>query len=154
MGKLIAIYRGSDGRHRAGPPVRDDRFVPVIEWMRANGELGNPWLVPLKFTPDRDAAEDVKGSLYLAARYYCSCGFRNCTRKYPNIAGEKNPGGGCPEGGQRIGCHAHIVRHNNHVRVEFRFFDKRESMRQVVATYGPDPSAWPYNPWARKIKEG
>lgn len=151
MGRLIAIHQGPDGRHRPGPPVRDDRFTPVIEWVIRAGGLGNPWLVPIKYTPDRDEAEAVSRSLYNAARYYCSCGYRNCVRKYINTPTEANPNGGCPEDGQRIGCQSKIVRHNGHVRVEFKFFDKRESRREVIAKYGADPANWPYNPWARKI---
>jgi hypothetical protein len=154
MGRVIAIHRGPDGRSIAGPPIRDDRFTPVIEWVINAQELGNPWLVPIKYTSDRDEAEAVKKSLYNAARYYCGCGYRNCVRKYSNIPTENNPGGGCPDGGQRISCQAHLVRHEGHVRVQFKFFDKRESIREVIAKYGPDPADWPYSPWAKRIKEG
>jgi hypothetical protein len=154
MGRVIAIHQGPDGRHRPGAPVRDDRFTPVIEWVIQAGEFGNPWLVPLKYTPDHDTADMVRQSLYNAARYYCGCGLRSCCRKFSNLPTEKNPDGGCPRGGQRVSCQAKLVRLNGHIRVEFKFFDKRESMREVVAKYGPDPSKWPYNPWAKKIKEG
>lgn len=141
MGRVIAIHQG-----KAGPPPRDDRFVPVVEWVLASGELGRPYLVPLAFTPDRDAADQVRRSLYLAARYYCSCGLRTCTRKYGNVPGQNqdNPAGGCPAGGRRVSCQAAVVRVNGHVRVQFAFHDKREAMRQVVAKYGPDPDKWPY----------
>jgi hypothetical protein len=153
MSRIIAIHQGPDGRRSVGPPRRDDRFIPVIDWAIQAGELGNPWLVPVVYTQNRDEAEAVRKSLYAAARYYCSCGTRYCTRKYSNIPSEKNPAGGCPEGGQRISCQAHIVKTNGVVRVQFKFFDKRESMREVIAKYGPDPSKWPYSPWAKKIKE-
>jgi len=153
MGRVIAIhYR--DGRHIAGPPPRDDRFFPVVEWFRASGEFGNPWLVPIRFTENQDQAEDVKRSLYNAARYYCSCGSRHCARKYSNYPSEANPSGGCPDGGQRVSCQAKIVRHEGHVRVQVTFFDKREAIREVIAKYGPDPSKWPYFSKAKRMREG
>jgi hypothetical protein len=151
MGKIIAIHQGPDGR-RVGSPLRDDRFFPVIEWIRGNRQLGNPWLVPVRFTENRDEAEDVRKSLYNAARYYCSCGERHCARKHSNYPSEKNPPGGCPLGGQRISCKADVVMHNGHVRVQFVFYDKREAMREVITKYGPDPSRWPYQAKAKRMK--
>lgn len=151
MGRIIAIHQGPDGR-KVGSPLRDDRFFPVIEWVRANGELGNPWLVPVRFTENRDEADAVKKSLYNSARYYCSCGERHCVRKYSNYPSEKNPPGGCPSGGQRVSCKAELVMHQGHVRVQFRFYDKREAMREVIAKYGPDPSKWPYQSKAKGIR--
>lgn len=152
MGRLIAIHQGPDGRHRPGPPLRDDRFFPVVEWFRASNELGNPWLVPVKYTENRDEAEDVRRSLYNAARYYCSCSNRNCVRQFSNYPSEKNPPGGCPDGGERVSCQAKLVTHNGHVRVQVTFFDKTEAMREVVAKYGPDPSKWPYQAKAKKLR--
>ena len=151
MGRIIAIHQGPDGRKYAGPPNRDDRFTSVIDWVLANGELGNPWLVPLRFTQNHDEAEAVRKSLYNAARYYCTCDERHCVRKHTNYPSEKNPAGGCPAGGQRVGCKAVIVRHDGHVRVQFQFFDKREAMREVIAKYGPDPTKWPYQAKAKRI---
>lgn len=148
MGRVIGIHY-ENGRHVAGPPKRDDRFFPIIEWVVANGALDKPWLVPVRFTENRGEAEAVKRSLYNAARYYCSCGARHCVRKYKNTP----PDNGCPDGGQRVGCQAKLVMVNAHVRVQFKFFDKAEAIRQVVATYGPDPSKWPYFAKARTVKE-
>lgn len=152
VGRIIAIHQGLDGRKTPGPPVRDDRFFPVIDWVLANGELGNPWLVPVRFTENRDEAEAVRKSLYNAARYYCSCGQRHCLRKYTNYPSGKNPDGGCPAGGRRVSCKADVVTRNGHVRVQFTLYDKREAMREVVARYGPDPSKWPYQAKAKRIK--
>ena len=152
MGRIIAIHQGPDGRRSPGPPKRDDRFAPVAELLVTRGELGLPRLVPLEHTPDRDAAEAVMRSLYNAARYYCSCGYRNCTRRNPNIPHERSPGGGCPDGGRRIGCHAELVMHKGKLRVQFTYWDKREAMREVVARYGPDPARWPYNPRAKRLR--
>lgn len=150
MGRVIAIHQGPDGRHRPGPPNRDDRMLPVIDFVRQAGMLGQPFLVPVRFTENTDQAEDVRRSLYNAARYYCSCGSRNCHRKYGNLPVET---GGCPDGGQRISCQARLVRRDGHVRVEVTLFDKREAIRQIIATYGPDPENWPYLAKRKKIKE-
>jgi hypothetical protein len=147
VGRVIAIHQGPDGRHRPGPPARDDRFTPVIEWVLNSGQLGQPYLVPLRYTSNHDEAEDVKRSLYNAARYFCGCGERHCVRKHSNIQG-------CPDQGQRVSCQAKIVRKDGHVRVQFTFFDKKEAMREVIAKYGPDPSKWPYQSKAKKLKEG
>lgn len=141
MARVIRIFDG-----QAGQPVRDDAFFPVIEWVRAQGALNDPFLVPFRFTPTQEAARDIRRRLYLSARYYCSCGERHCTRKYNNIDG-------CPNGGQRISCKADVVKDGSRrFRTEFRFFDKRESVRAVVAKYGPDPSKWPYQARAKKYK--
>jgi len=149
VGRVIAIHQGS-----AGPPVRDDRFVPVVEWVLQTGAFGQPFLVPLRFTENHDQADDVRKSLYNAARYFCSCGNPACTRKWGNVPNQnkKNPAGGCPDGGQRVSCQARLVRKDGHIRVEFKFFDKKESMREVIAKYGPDPDLWPYNARAKKMK--
>lgn len=151
MGRVIAIHQG-----RAGPPPRDDRFVPVIDWVLSHGELGRPYLVPVRFTENHDQADDVRKSLYLAARYYCGCGKPACTRKYGNVPGQNqaNPQGGCPDGGARVSCHAILVRVSGHVRVQFTIYDKREAIRQVVETYGPDPGNWPYFAKRKRPKEG
>lgn len=149
MGRLIRIYDG-----RAGAPRRDDRFIPLIDWVRSVGALGQPFLVPRRFTPTREAAADIRRLLYLSARYYCSCGAKHCNRKYPNVPHELAPEGGCPDGGQRISCQADIVRDaDGRTRVQFRFHDKRESIRSVIERYGPDPSKWPYNARAKTLKE-
>lgn len=154
MGRVIAIHQGQDGRHRPGPPLRDDRFIPVVEWVLQGNALNAPFLVPIRFTPNRTEAEDVRRSLYNAARYYCSCGRRDCCRKYGNVPNRNkdNPAGGCPDGGQRVSCQAKLVMHKGHVRVQFTFFDKREAIRQIVLTYGPDPSKWPYQAKAKKLR--
>jgi hypothetical protein len=152
MSRVIAIHQGPDGRRRPGPPKRDDRFAPVIDLMIASGRLGVPTLVPVRYTPDRETAAEVASSLYNAARYYCSCSRRNCTRRHPNIPAEGNPEGGCPDGGRRVGARVDLVRHNGALRVQFTFFDKKEAMREVVAKYGPDPANWPYNPRAKRMK--
>jgi hypothetical protein len=146
MARVIRLWQGENGP-RAGPPLRDDRFIPVIEAVRRADMLGQPFLVPLRFTPRyRGGCEDVKRSLYNAARYYCSCGAKYCTRKHDNLEG-------CPEGGQRVSCRADIVRDGDgHLRVQFRFFDKKEAIRAVVQKYGPDPSNWPYQARAKKVK--
>lgn len=153
MGRIIAIHQGPDGRHRPGPPKRDDRFLPVVEFTLTNDRLNIPTLVPLEHTPDRDSAESVRRSLYMAARYYCSCGGRNCARRNPNVPSRGNPDGGCPDGGRRVGCRADLVMHRGKLRVQFSFYDKREAMRQVIASYGPDPSKWPYNPRAKQLRK-
>ena len=150
VGRVIAIHQG-----RAGPPLRDDRFMPVVDWVLANNVLGQPFLVPVRFTENRDQADDVRRSLYNAARYFCSCGKLACTRKWGNVPGQNkdNPAGGCPRGGMRISCQARLVMHQGHVRVEFRFFDKKEAIREVIAKYGPDPDDWPYYAKRKKAKE-
>lgn len=149
MGRVIRIFDG-----RAGAPTRDDRFIPLIDQIRAWGALNQPFLVPQRYTRTRDEAQAVKRLLYLSARYYCSCGARHCNRKYPNVPHDANPAGGCPDGGQRISCRADVVKDSGgHVRVQFSFYDKRESIRAMVAKYGPDPAQWPYNARAKKLKE-
>jgi len=146
VGRVIRIYQDGSGQHRAGPPLRDDRFVPLIEMIRSWQALNQPYLAPLRFTPTKDACRDLIRSLYLAARYYCSCGERYCTRKHNNLKG-------CPDGGQRISCQASIVKDSQgRHRVQFSYFDKKESIRAVVAKYGPDPSQWPYNSRAKKAE--
>lgn len=149
MGRVIRIFDG-----RAGAPKRDDRFIPLIDWVRGSGALSQPFLVPRRYTPTGNEAREVRRLLYLSARYYCSCGARHCNRKYPNVPHDANPEGGCPDGGQRISCQADLVKDGaGHVRVQFSFHDKRESIRAIIAKYGPDPSAWPYNARAKKLKE-
>lgn len=151
MGRVIAIHQG-----RAGPPTRDDRFIPVAQWVLDSGQLGQPFLVPIRYTENRDDAEAVRKSLYLAGRFFCSCGKPACTRKYGNVPGQNaaNPEGGCPAGGRRLSCQASLVMVNGHVRVQFAFFDKKEAIREVVAKYGPDPENWPYLAKRKRAKEG
>lgn len=148
MARVIRIYDG-----KAGAPARDDRFIPLIELVRAWGALDSTFLVPLRWTPTRTEAANVKRLLFLSARYYCSCGHKHCNRSYPNVPHEANPDGGCPNGGQRISCRAMLVKDKaGKVRVQFSFHDKREAIRSMVAKYGPDPSRWPYNARAKKLK--
>ena len=140
MPRVIRIFGG-----RAGAPVRDDRFIPLIELIRSWDALGQAFLVPRRYTPNRDEAAEIMRLLYLSARYYCSCGDKHCNRKYDNIVG-------CPNGGQRISCRADVVTVNGHVRTQFRFFDKNESIRSVIERYGPDPVGWPYFARAKKAR--
>lgn len=140
--RIIAIHQG-----QAGPPTRNDRLLPVLRKIHEMGMLDQLVLVPIRYTQNADEAEDVRKGLYAAARYYCSCGEKYCTRKYNNIVG-------CPKGGMRLSCQAHIVKDSQRrLRVEVRIFDKKEAMREVVAKYGPDPSKWPYQAKARKLRE-
>lgn len=141
MGRVIRIFGG-----QAGPPVRDDRFIPLIHLIRGWGELDQPFLVPMKYTPTKADATEMKRLLYLSARYYCSCGDRHCNRKNDNVTG-------CPNGGQRIGCKADIVKDaRGRWRTQFRFIDKQDSIRFVVSKYGSDPSLWPYQARAKKAR--
>jgi hypothetical protein len=152
VGRVIGIWRGPDGGVRTGPPQRDDRFIPVLDLIRRQGLLDRPLLTPRITTADQ--AEQIRRSIYLAARYYCSCGERLCTRRHPNVPTTENPAGGCPDGGQRLSVRADIVRHpgTGHLHVQLRVFDKRESMREVVRKYGTDPSRWPYQARAKRLK--
>lgn len=141
MGRVIRIHEG-----RAGAPKRDDRFIPLIEMIRSWNALGQPFLVPRRYTPTQAEAAEMKRLLYLSARYYCSCGDRHCNRKHSNVEG-------CPNGGQRVGCHAEIVKDaRGHLRTQFRFIDKNESIRSVIERYGPDPANWPYYARAKKVR--
>jgi hypothetical protein len=146
--RVIRIFDG-----RAGAPVRDDRFIPVIELVRSWNALGQPFLVPRRYTRTITEADEVRRLLYLSARYYCSCGDRHCNRKFPNVPHELNPGGGCPNGGQRISCRAEVVRDSaGRPRTQFRFFEKRTGIRSVIERHGADPSLWPYQARARKAR--
>jgi hypothetical protein len=139
LGRVIGIWQGG-----AGPPVRNDRFIPVVALVHEHQLLDKPVLTPA--CQNMDQAEDVRRGIYLACRYFCSCGDRLCTRKHSNLDG-------CPAGGQRISVRADVVRDaKRQLRVQCTFYDKTEAMRQVVATYGPDPSAWPYQARARKLR--
>lgn len=148
MPKLIAIHQGN----RAGPPKRSDRFVPVLDLIHRQDLLSSnersvdkPILTP-SFT-SMEEAEAAKKDLYLAGRYYCSCGVRYCTRKHSNISG-------CPNQGMRLSIRADIVRDDKGaLRVQLRVYDKQEAIRSVIRRYGPDPDKWPYNPRARRLKE-
>lgn len=141
MARVIALGPGG----RAQAPERDDRCRPVIETVRGMGLLDRKLLSPPVQSQAR--ADELRLALYRSARYYCSCGAPFCTRKYGNVPGQNaaNPDGGCPKGGQRISCQAQVVRDEDGLyRVQFRLFDKRESIRQVIRDYGPDPNKWPY----------
>ncbi len=141
MGRVIALGPGG----RAQAPERDDRCRGVIETVREAGMLDRKLLSPPVQSQAR--ADELRLAIYRSARYYCSCGQVYCTRKWGNVPGqnEKNPAGGCPEGGQRISCQAEVVRDEDGLlRVQFALFDKRESIRQVIRDYGPDPNKWPY----------
>jgi hypothetical protein len=152
MGKVIAIGPGG----RAQAPVRDDRCRPVIEAVVAHQLLDRLLLSP----PCRTQAEaqDLRLALNRSARYFCSCGRMYCTRKYSNLPSEASPHGGCPHGGQRTSCRADVVLWTDPADgrqkycVQFKVMDKRESMRWVVATYGPDPNQWPYFARRKQLK--
>lgn len=138
---VIAVGPGG----RAQAPARDDRFRMVIALVREHHLLGRLLLSPVCLT--HDAAGDVRRGLYRSARYFCSCGAANCTRKHPNTKG-------CPDGGQRIGCRADVVRDAaGKLRVQFTLYDKTEAMREVIRRHGPDPNAWPYFARRRQLKE-
>jgi hypothetical protein len=139
VSRVIAIHQG-----QAGPPTRNDRFVPVLDLIQRHGLLDRFLLTPP--CRDRDDAENVRRSIYTSARYYCSCGVKFCTRKYDNLTG-------CPDGGQRLSVRADVVKNQaGKYCVQLRVYDKREAMRAVVDKYGPDPSKWPYQSKARKLK--
>lgn len=105
-------------------------------------EIDNPRLSPVCISMDQ--AEEVKKGIYSAGRYYCSCGGRNCARRSSD----------CPAGGLRISVRADIVRgKDGALYVEFRCYDKAEGRRYMIRRYGPDPSKWPYQAKARKLKE-
>jgi hypothetical protein len=143
------IAAGPGGKAQA--PKRDDRCRDVIDYIVEHGLLDQLRLSPV--CESLAAAEELRAALYRSARYYCSCGRMYCTRKHRNYP----PDDGCPHGGQRVSCQADVVRWRNpqtggwHYRVQFRFFDKREATRAVVAKYGPDPSKWPYQARAKRI---
>jgi hypothetical protein len=140
VGRVVAIWQGG-----SGPPQRNDRFLPAVAFIHEHGLFDRPFLTPR--CRSMDHAEDVRRSLYLACRYFCSCGERLCTRKNPNTKG-------CPDGGQRVSVRADIVKDaKGKLRVQCTFYDKTEAMRQVVATYGPDPSNWPYQARAKKMRQ-
>lgn len=139
MARVIRLYDG-----KAGPPKRDDRFIPLIELIRSWDALDQPFLVPKRWTPTKAEAAEMKRLLYLSARYFCSCGDRHCNRKHDNVEG-------CPNGGQRIGCKADVVKDPaGHWRTQFKFVDKQQSIRSVIERYGPDPANWPYFARAKK----
>lgn len=142
MGKVIAVGPGG----KAQAPVRDDRYRPILELVRTMGLLKTNLLSPICKT--HEEADDVRRGLYRSAFYFCTCGARNCTRKHSNI------NGGCPDGGQRLGCTAKIVRdEHGALRVQFRLTDKQEAMRYVIERYGPDPDRWPYFAKRKRTKE-
>lgn len=99
-------------------------------------------------------ADELAAALYRSARYFCSCDAPHCTRRYKNIP----PDNGCPKGGMRISCRADVVLWKDPAdgikkyRVQFRLFDKRESVRHVVQKYGPDPNKWPYYARRKQLK--
>lgn len=136
MGKVIAI--GPGGKPQA--PERTDHFRPVIDTVRSLKLLDQLLISPA--VARHEQADDMRRGLYRSARYYCSCGNWKCTRQHNNIDG-------CPDGGQRISCRADVVRVTSPqgkpmYAVQFRLHDKQESMRHVIARYGPDPNQWPY----------
>lgn len=125
--------------------------MPVIEQVHQAALFGKPVLTPV--CQSHDAADEIRRALYLACRYFCSCGERHCTRKYKNTPSEENPDGGCPRDGQRMSCRADVVKDaEGKLRVQATFYDKTEAIRAVIRKYGPDPSQWPYQSKARKIK--
>ena len=146
---LIALGPGG----KAQAPVRDDRCRPVIEAVREAGMLDQLLISPACAT--MTAAEELCTAMYRSARYYCSCGEIYCTRKHKNTP----PDNGCPGGGQRISCQAHVVTVTDpgtgarKWAVQFRLMDKREAMRAVIEQYGPDPNNWPYFAKRKRPKE-
>lgn len=142
MGRVIAIGPGG----RAQAPERRDVCRPVIELVLTRGLLDRKLLSPVCSTLAR--AAQLRLDLYRSARYFCSCGQIYCTRKHKNTP----PDNGCPHGGQRISCQADVVKDAaGDLRVQFRFMDKREAMREVVRRYGPDPAKWPYHARAKRL---
>lgn len=148
MSRVIAIGPGG----RAQAPARDDRCRPVIEYVLEHGLLDQKRLSPV--CSSIAVAEQLASALYRSARYFCSCGAPYCTRRYKNVP----PDNGCPDGGRRVGCRADVVLWTDPAdgirkyRVQFRLFDKREAMRQVVLTYGPDPNNWPYYARRKRLR--
>jgi hypothetical protein len=137
---VIRLYDG-----KAGPPKRDDRFIPLIELIRSWDALDQNFLVPKRWTPTKAEAAEMKRLLYLSARYYCSCGDRHCNRKHNNVDG-------CPNGGQRISCTAVVVKDAaGHLRTQFMFRDKHDGIHSVIERYGDDPKDWPYLARAKKV---
>lgn len=148
MSSVIAVGPGG----KAQAPERDDRFGRVIDLVLERGLLDKPLLTP----PCRDYehADDTRRAILRSARYYCSCGRKTCTHKYKNYPTESRPRGGCPDSGQRVSGRADIVKDSEgRLRVQVTFHDKAEAMRAVIQKYGPDPSKWPYNSRAKRLKE-
>lgn len=153
MGSVIAVGPGG----RAQAPVRDDRCRPVIEAVRDLGLLDVLLISPPCKTLRQ--AEELSQAMYRSARYFCSCGGASCSRRHSNVPSEKNPAGGCPQGGQRISCRADVVTVTDPATgrkqwaVQFTLFDKAESIREVVRKYGSDPNQWPYYARRKQLKE-
>lgn len=146
MARVIAVWQGG-----SGPPVRNDRFIPVLKIIQGKGLLGRKILTPVCKTHDQ--AEDVRRSLYTSARYYCSCESRNCARQHNNYPTDTNPEGGCPAGGMRLSMSAHIVKDKQgHLRVQLQVNDKKIAIRYMITKYGADPSLWPYQSRAKKLR--
>lgn len=125
-------------------PKRNDRFIPVIMLIHKREWLEKPILTPA--CRDMDQAEQVRKDINRAARYYCSCGDRFCTRNHDNI-------GGCPNQGMRLSCRADIVRHKDGtLRVQVTLRDKRIGIQHVIRTYGPDPANWPYHAKRKQLR--
>lgn len=149
MGRVIAAGPGG----KAQAPARDDRARPVIDAVRDMGLLDQLLISPACTT--MTAAEELRQALYRSAFYYCSCDRKSCTRRHKNYPVE-GKAAGCPHGGQRISCQAHVVTVSDPKTgakkwaVQFRLMDKAEAMRAVVERYGPDPNQWPY--FARRKK--
>lgn len=151
MARVIAL--GPGGKSQA--PERSDHFRDVIEAVRAAGMLDQ--LIVSPRCRDYEHADDVRRGLYRSARYYCSCGAANCTRRWKNTPGQGNSTGGCPDGGQRISCRADVVTiagddGKKHYAVQFQLHDKSEAVRAIIAKYGPDPSKWPYFSKAKRLE--
>ena len=115
--------------------------MPLLAHVTAQGLLGRALLSPPR--ADYDDATDTMRGLYRAARYFCSCGKRTCTTKFNNEVG-------CPDGGQRVGVKAEVVRdQHGQLCVEFTARDKKETRAHIAAKY-PDPMAMPYQPGRRR----
>jgi hypothetical protein len=145
--KALPRILGVDEHGHVRNVVRDDRYDIVIETALAvmtqrQLPYGSPLLSPV--CPTFEVADDVRRGIYRSALYYCGCGVWGCHRK-DSVA--------CPQGGQRIGRRADIVRDDDgHLRVQFKLFDKAAARAYMITTYGNDRSKWPYDPKQKKSR--
>jgi hypothetical protein len=147
VGRVIAAGPGGT----AQAPARDDRAAAIIAAVVDGGMIGQVKLSPP--CPSIASADELRRAIYRSARIYCSCGKGHCTRKYGNVPRDGYPEGGCPLGGLRVSATADVVRDGNGaIRVQFTLRDKREGIRHVIATYGPDPESWPYFARRKRLK--
>jgi len=151
VGKVIAL--GPGGKAQAPKrDERDERYRHVIDLARERGQLDEPQSTPA--CRNYEEADDTRRAILRSARYYCSCGRRTCAQKWKNYPTANNPEGGCPHGGQRITARADIMKaEDGTLFVQVIYHDKAESMRWTVQRYGKDPSKWPYQARAKRLKE-